>query len=475
MFIGIVPREARLIITELLRKIPKEKEIWVGCSGNFTVDKLCAQMGRIVHSNDVSLYSKIIADISLGVETEMSVVVKEYKDVFDKWAEHKYKKLVMVMFVANVCDFGVLMFADNKLFGFCSFSKFLGTKNKKHIFLQSDFVVNSTTKKLSKLILWILRTKDVKRILMDKYFYSYTGMQTSVYTSKRVSMKYRGVFALPPEGEGQTNIHSRIFKRRNKKCLHKMDGQEINKKLEEINAASDYKFIYISPNDLVFLDKNARYMSKDQLDRLTHNIKQDQFLTQLPLCMKRSDGSLLILSGNHRVKAAIKAELDFIMVQYIEEVDKDKWLALQLSHNSIVGQDDMVLLAELYGMIQELDGKEYSGINEQEIRKYEELPIASINEDGIRLHEVGFVFNDLNLQNLDNTILSLRTYAERQGDKDKRFAGVDFYEFIDVMSDIKDRSGIKNHTVAFMKMLEISKVWIKEQDKLPQDGEQRKQ
>lgn len=400
MFVGSVPQEARYIINDIMKNIPKERDIFVCCSGNFTIDKLFAVQGYKVHSNDVSLYSKTIADIALGKRTEMICTDAVYASVFASWPDHKWKDLISVMFViatepfsqqkndyqkmmwANLMenslefysstiaklernqslnftinsfffgdfrehngegvkfifaptykggyermykkvdevfdydhavyemfdskkadlvynqmleegecviytdqrfpsmephlhsmirmkggkhdiyiysnvktkphyianhrpkrpkvtynlfqgriitgnekvqvamvdtgtinwykhlymsarvdyseggDFGLLFALDGKVFGFASFSKLLGTVDKEHLFLQSDFVVDSKIPRLSKLVLELLLSKEVKQMISGKYLFEYTGVQTSVYTEKPVSSKYRGVFEL---------------------------------------------------------------------------------------------------------------------------------------------------------------------------------------------------------------------------------------------------------------------------------------
>ncbi len=70
-------------------------------------------------------------------------------------------------------------------------------------FMQSDFVVQSDTKKLSKLLIQLLTSKDVQLQLMKKYCHKYEGLQTTVYTEKPISMKYRGVFNLERRDEGK--------------------------------------------------------------------------------------------------------------------------------------------------------------------------------------------------------------------------------------------------------------------------------
>ena len=62
-------------------------------------------MGYTVHSNDVSLYSKLIADLLLDTSTEVECINPELKNVFDTWEETKYKKLVQVMFALKVAQF----------------------------------------------------------------------------------------------------------------------------------------------------------------------------------------------------------------------------------------------------------------------------------------------------------------------------------------------------------------------------------
>ena len=54
--------------------------------------------------------------------------------------------------------------------------------------------------------------------------------------------------------------------------------------------------------DLTLLKKNARFMRPDQFNRLVDNLRRDGVLTSLPLVF---DG--VVYSGNHRVKAALKA------------------------------------------------------------------------------------------------------------------------------------------------------------------------
>ena len=92
-------------------------------------------------------------------------------------------------------DFALAFLINDEVFGFASFSSSPGTiKDGEYLFLHSDFVVPSSIDRLSKLLLYILRSKDIYKYILKHYVHAYSGLQTSVYTPKPVSMKYRGPF-----------------------------------------------------------------------------------------------------------------------------------------------------------------------------------------------------------------------------------------------------------------------------------------
>ena len=98
-------------------------------------------------------------------------------------------------------------------------------------------------------------------------------------------------------------------------------------------------------------------MKPDEFHKLVQNIKRDGCLTQLPfVCKDPNEKKWLVLSGNHRVQAAIEAGLETIQVQATNKrLTKDEMIAIQLSHNAISGQDDMAILKELYGAIDDIE------------------------------------------------------------------------------------------------------------------------
>jgi len=230
---------------------------------------------------------------------------------------------------------------------------------------------------------------------------------------------------------------------------------EIRSHLESVNALiAPYKLAYVSPvNECIPLQKNAHYMDKDMLDKLVSNVSEDGFLSQLPFGMKRNeDGKYLILSGNHRLKASIKAGLEFILILYIDEVSQDKQIAYQLSHNALVGKDDMQMLKEIYEQIASIDAKEFSGLNGIQFVDVEKLQVSSINDGDIELTEIKFLFIESRKNIVENVISELN---KQKIDENTSIVVGSFEEFIKTMTEVKKAFNIKSNTVAFGRMIDI--------------------
>nr|WP_269745463.1 ParB N-terminal domain-containing protein [Leptospira santarosai] len=235
--------------------------------------------------------------------------------------------------------------------------------------------------------------------------------------------------------------------------------EEVNRKLSEINFyIAPYKLAWVDPvKDCELLTVNARYMTPDQMNRLVENVKKDGFLSQLPFGVKIEE-KFKVISGNHRVTAAIKAKLEAILILYVEDIDTERELAIQLSHNSIAGQDDLGILKSLYLQIKELDWKAYSGIDEQALLNYQIPELVPISESDIKLNEVRLFYGDLDLKQIDQTLELLE--KKLIDEKRDRVVLGDFERFVEVMTEIKRRLNVKNHSVAFLKMIEICEEWI---------------
>jgi ParB-like nuclease domain len=165
--------------------------------------------------------------------------------------------------------------------------------------------------------------------------------------------------------------------------------------IEELNAklGGHIKIAVVPIEELKFLDKNARFMKNEQFQNLVENIKKDGQLSQLPYCYKQEDGKYKVLSGNHRGKAAIAAGLQEIPVLYTDkELTKDEQIAIQLSHNSISGEDDPIILQELYNEIDDLNLKYYAGLDDKLLEQLDNVQVAGIGEAQLDYTSVSFLF-----------------------------------------------------------------------------------
>lgn len=240
-----------------------------------------------------------------------------------------------------------------------------------------------------------------------------------------------------------------------------VEVESIRGKLTDLNRLiKPYQLAYVNPvRDCVFLDRNAHFMEKAMLDKLVANVAEDGFLSQLPFGMKQDDGRFLILSGNHRLKASIKAKLEYILILYVDQLPKDKQIAYQLSHNALVGKDDVKMLKDIYSEIESLEGKQFSGLNGIEFIDVDGIKVNQINDADIELTEIKFLF----VESRKNEVKSVLEALEKQKMDDSTSIVIgSFEEFIRVMTEVKARYQIKSNTVAFSRMVDICQKHLEE-------------
>lgn len=156
------------------------------------------------------------------------------------------------------------------------------------------------------------------------------------------------------------------------------------------------------PRTLTRLQVNARFMTKEQYDQLVANIRRDGCLTSVPLIWAPPgcpEGAETILSGNHRCDAAVEAGLDEVTCMLIEgELSQARRIAIQLSHNSIAGEDDPATLAKLYEDIDDVDWRSYAGLDDKTLDLLRQVELDSISEANLDFATVSLVFLPPELQ-----------------------------------------------------------------------------
>ncbi len=193
-------------------------------------------------------------------------------------------------------------------------------------------------------------------------------------------------------------------------------------------------------------------------------------MSQLPFALKQENGKYLILSGNHRVKASMKAGLEYVLLLYVENISKEKQIAYQISHNSLVGKDDMKMLKEIFEQIDSIEAKEFSGVSDLDFINVDGISIPSINDKDIDIVEMKFLFVE---SKADDTKRVIAALEKQKLDENSGIIFGSFEAFIKQLTAIKGHFSIKSNTVAFSKMIEICAEHIRaeENKRSKEDGQ----
>ena len=188
-------------------------------------------------------------------------------------------------------------------------------------------------------------------------------------------------------------------------------------------------------------------MSARKYNQLVANIKRDGCMTSTPLIYKN-----VILSGNHRVRAAIEAgvEEDDVL-ELLGDITDARALAIQLSHNAIDGEDDPNILEELYDELGFSD-KLYTGLIDEDFG-VPDLDLASLSAGSTEYEELTMTF-------LPEQAEQFVELAERLSKKAPKRAHMvadlaDFDDFFDTFIRAKEIAGVFNTGLLMRWMLEV--------------------
>jgi len=228
--------------------------------------------------------------------------------------------------------------------------------------------------------------------------------------------------------------------------------------------------IKIDPKRLSLLKVNARFMRHETFARLVDNIKHDNSLTSVPFCAildyytandfiprHEDTGEPIyeVLSGNHRVKAAISAGLTEIEVMVTDDpLTLDQRKGIQLSHNELTGEDDPSTLKLIYESIENLDLRLYSGLDDKKLMLLAEVKPGSLTEANLEFQTISLVFLPDELDEVQKMWDSVKkTIGGAKGAWLARWS--DYDKFMDSLEDASRGYGIKNVATALLVMLEV--------------------
>lgn len=205
-------------------------------------------------------------------------------------------------------------------------------------------------------------------------------------------------------------------------------------------------------SNCVLLEKNARFMTQETFNQLVDNIKRDGQLSSVPFCVPKGD-KYEVISGNHRVQAGKMAGLTTITIMLAENLSNDEIRAIQLSHNSIHGQDDLQLLRELMNEITDVGLKEYAGIDESifsELEKFDYDIVQPTND----IVFMNFTFFDSDYDDLENL---MKEIEENGNIENNVLIPKENYDmFNKTVSAIQNKYKLKAYGLTIVKMMQLA-------------------
>jgi len=228
--------------------------------------------------------------------------------------------------------------------------------------------------------------------------------------------------------------------------------EAVNQKLEQ--AAMPIRLAVVPLDQCRLVEKNARWMPAEQYRRLVENIRRDGCLTSVPFAVREDDGHYTILSGNHRVQAARDAGLAEILLLYTDkQLSRQERVAIQLSHNAIVGQDDLAILRELYDELTDLELRAYSGLDDVTLGRMDPSSLESLSDVPLDCRVVSIMFLPNEVERAKALFETI--WKKATGDETwiNRFA--DYDRFLDTLAVVRERAGVKNTATAFSLMLDV--------------------
>jgi len=210
----------------------------------------------------------------------------------------------------------------------------------------------------------------------------------------------------------------------------------------------------VDPKELVLLQENARYFKKEIFQQLTRNLKDDGFLSSVPLCMPLEGGRLEVRSGNHRVESAVQAGIAHVLVIVdLRQLTEGEKIAVQLSHNALVGEDDPVVLASLWAKIEDIAHRLYAGLSSDLVKELEAIKIPTFGTPAVRTKSLSFLFTEPEIGKLDDILEQARALLAL----DVCYVAPmeSFDTFFQALRQVKQAKKIKNASLALVKMAEL--------------------
>ena len=222
-----------------------------------------------------------------------------------------------------------------------------------------------------------------------------------------------------------------------------------------VSTEDRWKYAKVDISLIDEAEMNANEMTGEDFATLCDNIGKSG-LSSVPCCYKKDNGRYVMISGHHRLRACKKLHYKKLGILYCEEseLSQDEIIAIQLSHNSLHGQDNTSILKKLFEQIKSVDFKKFAHVNIDEI--------APVSTEGLSIYAMkeNFVFSIIlypdSFPNLEELYGDIREQAKKS---DALILADQTNEelLMKLQSEIGKEYDIKSPAITFAKLLELAK------------------
>lgn len=253
---------------------------------------------------------------------------------------------------------------------------------------------------------------------------------------------------------------------------------EINEGLAKADGlfGKNIKARVVATDDLILLEENARFMRNEMFKNLVSNVARDGGLTSVPYCwldpeLPKDKPKYLVLSGNHRTKAARANGLKWALILFNDSaLTEQERIAIQISHNSLSGEDDPVILKQLWDKLGDVSLKQYSGLDDKKLEELKKISLKTLSEVNLDFRQLSFLFLPEEIDRLDEIV---KRALEQQTAKELYFARLaDFERLLDAIAATNASFNIRNSSTALLMILDLfernitqlSEAWDQEEE-----------
>ena len=136
-----------------------------------------------------------------------------------------------------------------------------------------------------------------------------------------------------------------------------------------------------------------------------------------------------------------------------EDLTRSQAVAIQLSHNALVGEDDPALLAELWAEIEDIAAKTYAGLSSDVVEKLDKIDLTSFTTPQVNTRTMTFAFVDSEAERLNAVLDDLDGLPA----KEIWLADVrQFDRFFDLLEATKRTFDVRNASLAMLKLMDLA-------------------